>query len=105
MSNELQKELLELLEAKAQLVHYRKIDTLFQDTGPYRRELYPKHVAFMNASAQHSEICFMAANRTGKTLTGSVLMTYHLTGDYPNHYKGRRFLNPVNAWAAGISNQ
>lgn len=104
-NQKLQKELLDLLEAKAQVVHYRKLDTLYPDTGPYRRELYPKHVAFMNASAQHSEICFMAANRTGKTLTGAVLMAYHLTGEYPEWYKGRRFLNQVSAWAAGISNQ
>lgn len=101
----LKQDLLELLEAKADLIKYRKIDTLFPDTGPYRRELYPKHIAFLNASAQFSQIAFIAANRSGKTLTACTAMAYHLTGEYPDWYKGRRFLNPIAAWAAGISNQ
>lgn len=100
-----QEELLELLEAKEQAVKYNKIDTLFPNKGPYRRELYPKHVGFMNASAQHSQLAFVAANRTGKTLTGACLMAYHLTGIYPEWYTGRRFLNPISAWAVGVSNQ
>lgn len=78
---------------------------MFPDSGPFRRELYPKHTAFMNASANYSQLAFIAANRTGKTLTGAVLMSYHLTGDYPKWYEGRRFLNPISAWAVGKSNQ
>jgi hypothetical protein len=61
--DKLNRELLDLLEAKEQEVKYNKIDTLFPDEGHYRRELYPKHVDFMNASSQFSQLAFIAANR------------------------------------------
>ncbi len=96
----LQLELLELLQTREQEIKYNKLATLFPDTGHYRRELYPKHISFMNASSQFSQLAFIAANRIGKTLTGATLMAYHLTGRYPSWYTGRRFLNPVKAWAA-----
>jgi phage terminase large subunit-like protein len=31
-------------------------------------------------------------------------MSYHLTGLYPDWWKGRKFTKPINAWAAGVSN-
>lgn len=98
-------ELLELLEAKERALKYNKIDALFPEKGPYRREHYPKHVAFMKAGKRFQERAFVAANRTGKTLTGGYEMACHLTGLYPDWWEGRRFLNAVDAWAAGISNQ
>jgi phage terminase large subunit-like protein len=103
--NDLQDELLALLEAQAEAIKYNKLDTLFPDTGKYRRDAYPKHIAFLNASSQYSQLAFIAANRCGKTLTACTAVAYHLTGNYPDWYKGRRFLNPISAWAAGISNQ
>lgn len=64
MSNEKElQELLELIEAKELEFKYNKISALFPDTGPYRKELYPKHIAFMNAGAHYQERAFVAANR------------------------------------------
>lgn len=103
--DELQKELLELLEAKEAQLHYNKIASLFPDTGPYRRELYPKHVAFMEAGAIYQERAFIGANRVGKTKVGAAEMSFHLTGNYPKWWTGKKFLNAIDAWAAGISNQ
>jgi len=98
-------DLLDLLEAKENELKYNKMTALFPETGPYRREAYPKHVAFMQAGHDFQERAFVAANRTGKTLTGAYELACHLTGDYPTWWQGRRFLNPIDAWAAGISNQ
>lgn len=98
-------ELLELLEAQEQEYKYNKIKAFYPDTGPFRRELYPKHVKFMEAGASFSERAFVAGNRTGKTLTGAFEMTCHLTGVYPDWWTGRKFLNEVDAWAAGVSAQ
>lgn len=102
---DLQKELLELLEEKERQVEFNKISTLFPNVGPFRRELYPKHIAFMNAGKDFSQRAFIAANRTGKTVSGAAEMSYHLTGQYPEWWEGRRFLNAISAWAAGVSNQ
>ena len=46
----------------------------------------------------------MAANRVGKTYCGAAETAYHLTGEYPSWWEGRRFKKPVRAWAAGESN-
>lgn len=97
-------ELLELLEAKENELKYNKKKAIFPDAGPYRRELYKAHIRFIKASLTHSQTAFIAANRTGKTLTGAYIMACHLTGDYPEWWEGRRFLNAIEAWAAGKTN-
>jgi len=54
------------------------------------------------AGAVFAERCFMAANRVGKSEgVGAYEMTLHLTGKYPEWWKGRRFSRPVSTWAAG----
>lgn len=98
-------ELLRLLEEKQKRLKYNKYDTLFPDTGPYRRDLYPRHVEFMNAGEKYPQRAIIAANRVGKTLMGAYEMTAHLTGRYPEWWKGKRFDRPVRAWAAGVTVQ
>lgn len=61
------------------------IDWFYPDTGPLRRELYPKHLEFFGAGAVHRERCMLAANRVGKTEgVGGYETVLHLTGEYPN---------------------
>ena len=47
----------------------------------------------------------MAANRIGKSFSGAAEMSYHLTGLYPDWWEGRRYDNPITAWAGGVSNE
>lgn len=80
----------------------RKILTYFPDSGPLRRELYPKHCEFFAAGANHRERLMLAANRVGKTEgVGGYETALHLTGNYPDWWTGRRFDRPVRWWAAG----
>lgn len=80
----------------------RKLWTFYPDEGPLRRELYPKHIAFLHAGAKYGERLMMAANRIGKTEgIGGYETTLHLTGLYPHWWEGRRFDKPIQAWAAG----
>lgn len=82
----------------------RKIDRYFPDSGPLRRELYPKHCEFFAAGPEHRERLMLAANRVGKTESvGGYETTLHLTGQYPDWWVGRRFNRPVQWWAAGDS--
>lgn len=83
----------------------RKWQNFFPDEGPLRRELYPRHVEFFRAGATHRERLFMAANRVGKTITGAVEVSFHLTGRYPEWWEGRRFEHPIDAWVAGDTNE
>lgn len=98
-------DLSEVLEAQLHHLKFNKRDRFFPDTGIYRRELYKKYIDFMTAGSSYRQRAFIAANRVGKTLTAAYEMTCHLTGEYPKWWKGRRFTSPVDAWAAGISNE
>lgn len=80
-----------------------RIYQLFPDTGPYRRELYPKHLQFLAAGRDHRLRAFMAGNRVGKSLCGAAEVTWHCLGEYPPWWEGRRFDNPITAWVAGDS--
>ena len=101
---ELKRQLAELLVEKDQRAKYCKFETIFPDEGPYKRDLYPKHVSFMGAGSDHRQRAIIAANRTGKTLMGAFEMTCHLTGRYPDWWTGKKFDFPISAWAASIRN-
>ena len=89
------------LEAEDDRRTHYKINTRFPDTGPVRRDLYPKHIEFFEAGATFRERCLMAANRVGKTDAGAFETALHVTGLYPDWWTGRRFTEPVFWWVAG----
>lgn len=97
--------LLQPLLADEEHERFNRFALLFPDTGPFRRELYPRHLEFFEAGAKYRERVFMAANRVGKTIAGAYEVTAHLTGQYPHWWTGRRFRRPVRAWAAGDTNE
>jgi len=105
LTTDQKRELLTLLEERERRKRYRLIDSLFPGEGPYRRELYPKHMEFFRAGAVARERLFMAANRIGKSFSGGAEMTYHLTGRYPEWWEGKRFNGPIWALAAGDTSQ
>ena len=43
----------------------------------------------------------LAANRIGKTVSTCFETAYHLTGQYPSWWEGKRFLKPVTVFVAG----
>jgi len=43
----------------------------------------------------------MAGNQQGKSTCGSAETAMHLTGLYPETWKGHRFQKPIRAWVAG----
>ncbi|ELI5583694.1 terminase large subunit [Escherichia coli] len=53
-------------------------------------EPFPYQETFINKNADHNYRFLMAANRIGKTFCGASEMAMHLTGRYPDWYKGRR---------------
>jgi phage terminase large subunit-like protein len=94
--------LIMLLAEKARRAKGRKINELYPDKGPLRRELYTKHIGFLEAGRTEMVRAVIAANRVGKTEgMGGYELTCHLTGQYPAWWKGRRFTNAVRAWCAG----
>lgn len=80
----------------------REVSRFFPDEGPLRRELYPKHLDFFKLGAKKSFRAFIAANRVGKTTAACLELGFHLTGEYPHWWEGRRFDRPIEAWAASL---
>lgn len=79
----------------------RRLYEIFPDTGPLRRQLYPKHMEFFAAGAEANERAFIAGNRIGKTMGVAFEATCHMTGWYPHWWVGRRFDRPTVGWIAG----
>lgn len=105
MSREDKLELLKLLDEKERRKRGRKILSYYPDTGPLRRELYPKHMQFFEAGSEHQERAAISGNRCGKTVLSCYETTSHLTGVYPNWWTGRRFDHPVDWWAASDTSE
>jgi phage terminase large subunit-like protein len=92
------------IEAELKYRAEHKLESFYPAAGRLRRDLYTKHLEFFEAGARHNERLFCAANRVGKTEgVGAYETTLHLTGSYPEFWKGRRFTRPITAWAVGQS--
>lgn len=95
---------LDKLQAIAAYQRTHRIQYLFPPTGPLRRELYPRHMEFFRAGAVRRTRCFLAGNRVGKSVSGCAETVYHLTGQYPRWWPGKKFVRPVKAWVCGLTN-
>lgn len=83
------------IEGLLKEIERRKREFALKDYHPY-----PKQTEFHAYGETRRERLFMAANRIGKTHCGAAEMAYHLTGLYPDDWKGRKFERPIKAWAA-----
>lgn len=77
---------------------------MYPDSGPFRRELYPKHMQVIRATASSNQVAFIAANKIGKSELGCYCLAAWLTGRYPEWWDGRRFDRPTTIWAVGEKN-
>ena len=68
---------------------------------------YTKQNDFHTAGADLAvrERLLVAGNQLGKTVAGSFEAAMHLTGIYPDWWRGARFDNPTTAWAASETSQ
>ena len=87
---------LELLRELRQRERFNRIDSY--DPYPYQQK-------FHETGAIANQRLLMAANRIGKSYCGSAELSYHLTGLYPDWWKGRVYHQPIIAWAGGVSNE
>jgi phage terminase large subunit-like protein len=71
--------------------------------GTYKPYEWQKE--FHAAGVNNPERMLMAANRVGKTMSAAAEVAFHLTGDYPEWWHGRRFLTPVTVWTGSPTNE
>jgi phage terminase large subunit-like protein len=91
-----QEELAALLAAKAARDHHNSAKRTFETRYPWQDE-------FMAATAVYFECCLCAGNQVGKSVTGSLIDSFHLTGDYPEDFDGHRFEFAPLLWVLGYS--
>ena len=87
---------LELLREQKKRIRFNRIDQY--DPYPYQQK-------FHDTSKDSNQRLLMAANRIGKSYCGAAEMSFHLRGMYPDWWKGRRYDQPITAWAGGVSNE
>ena len=85
---------LELAELEAALAK----EHAFEMFVPYEPQL-----EFFGLGRTRRERLFMAGNQTGKSQSGAFEMVCHLTGIYPSWWVGKRFGQPIKAWAGGVT--
>jgi len=95
LSPEEQERLLKLLKEKDARVRYNKLSYF---------EPYAWQEDLGNATGEHKQISAMCANQIGKSTAGAFVTACHLTGKYPEGWKGHKFKKPIYAWASGVSN-
>ena len=82
LPNDLVKAMADPILAADDKAKFSKFWDIFPDDGPFRRELYPRHMEHFAAGLEYMERCFMAANRVGKTVAGAWEVACHATGIY-----------------------
>lgn len=105
MGNEARASTIELLQMQDELERRRRFNrwkAYYPDTGPLRRELYPKHMEVFALSKLFREICFQGGNGVGKTDgVGAYAVKLYATGEYPDWWPGRIHTKPTDIWVAG----
>ena len=91
-------ELLALLEEK------RRRDDVYR-YKQFGEKLYPIQRELVKRTADYSQVCFMAANRVGKTMTGTYMDSIHALGHYPDWWDGYAFDHAPLIWLLGYSGE
>jgi len=96
---------------RAQKIEYAQLleeqikrNKLTQGIRTYK-SLYDWQIQFNTATARYIACMLMAANQVGKSRTGCLIDSFHLTGDYPEGWTGHKFTTPPMCWLLGYSGE
>lgn len=91
-------ELALLLEERAARLEANRFRSVFATLYDWQQE-------FIAATASYSQCCLIAANRIGKTYTGTYMDAIHALGEYPDGWQGHRFDHAPLIWCLGYSGE
>jgi phage terminase large subunit-like protein len=104
MNSELSRRLLNLSpESRAAMLAEVRARLAQVKLSAYRP--YSKQASFHAAGATFRERLLRAGNQNGKTFAGGCEGAYHLTGQYPDWWQGKRFNRPIVMWASGVTGE
>lgn len=91
-------ELIALLEERERRANVYRYKTMYDGLYDWQKE-------FNSYTKDYTAVCLCAANRIGKTYTGTYIDAIHLMGDYPDEWDGHKFDKGVLAWLLGYSGE
>ena len=91
-------ELLAMLSERARRAKVYRYKDMYQGLYEWQKE-------FITLTKEFSAVCLCAANRIGKTYTGTYIDSIHLMGEYPEEWDGHKFDQPILAWLLGYSGE
>ena len=94
----------ELIELEGLLTEQARRANVFRYRDMFDT-LYDWQKDFIKSTQEFNAVCLCAANRIGKTYTGTYMDAIHLLGDYPSGWEGYRFNRPVKMWLLGYSGE
>ena len=80
-----------------------RIESFYPETGPLRRELYPRHMEFFAAGARHNERLFLGRNRVGKSEAVGAFECVRPAQIAPFSHRRRNSLSPARDASARSS--
>jgi len=87
------------------LMLHQKFQCLRRDFLRRRFVATPKQKELFELGTSFRRRAIFAGNRCGKTVGGCAELAYHLTGQYPDWWKGHRFKRPIKAWCASTTRE
>jgi len=106
LTNKTHKELLDLAqytEALRYKYKYEFLNFVMPETGLYNRHKYKKALEFFKAGNSHRFRMFGGPNGCGKSFNLALELTYHITGEYPEWWEGKRQPEPKQWWIVAES--
>jgi phage terminase large subunit-like protein len=91
-------ELLQLLEEQTRRKRVYRYRSFYETLYPWQRD-------FVRRTAAKHQVCLIAANRIGKTYTGTFVDAIHALGDYPDDWEGHKFTAAPLIWVLGYSGE
>ncbi|MEU6504670.1 terminase family protein, partial [Streptomyces californicus] len=91
-------ELIQLIEEKQRRENVYRYKRFYKSRYPWQKK-------FIAATSQFTQVALIAANRTGKTDTGTGIDAIHAMGDYPEGWDGHRFEHAPLIWCLGYSGE
>lgn len=88
-----------------QYARLKRLEELRKTCAMFFYKPYRKQNEFHYAGAKYRERLLMAGNQLGKTFAAGNEVAYHVTGVYPDDWKGKRFTRPVRGWVGSVTSE
>jgi phage terminase large subunit-like protein len=95
--------ILKLAKQALSSAELRKKYNVLDFWGP--NQFYPSQMKFFESGATVHQRLVYGGNQTGKTWAAACETAWHMSGCYPNWWRGRRFRHPVRVWIIGPTGQ